>query len=409
MNTYRPRLIEQKVTELFQYYPVVAIIGARQVGKSTLVENLFGHKVETVVFDPVVDVENARRDPTFFLQNHPPPVFLDEIQYAPELLGPIKRRVDQLKRKGLYILSGSQHLAVMRDIAESLAGRVAVLQLQPMSRREMACQAPGDFLEKWIAGETVADSPAEDTPALLYPVIWRGGYPGAMDLPEHLISGFWQSYLQTYIERDVRSVANIGSLQTFGRFIGLLAALSAQEINHAHLGRELGVDRKTAQYWLETVQSTFLWCSVPAFTRNPVKRIAGRAKGYFADTGFICQLQKISSSGAIGSHPLLGSLFETWVVMEIIKSIQAWPTPPTVYHFRSYGGAEVDLILERDGILYPVEIKAKSNPTRNDGRGIGAFRECFPGETIGSGLIVCAVDKPLKLSKDLVAVPWWVL
>jgi hypothetical protein len=406
---YKQRLLEEKIIELFRYYPALAVLGARQVGKSTLVENLFGNKVESIVFDPVVDVENARKDPEFFLQNHPPPVFLDEIQYAPELLGPIKRRVDRSKQKGLYILSGSQHLAVMRDIAESMAGRVAVVHLYPMTRREMAGLESSTFLKKWVHGEMALDSVSASSTELLFPRIWRGGYPGIMDLPAHLISGYWQSYLQTYIERDVRTIANIGSLQTFGQFIRLLAALSAQEINHAHIGRELGVDRKTAQTWLETVQSTFLWFSLPAFSRNPVKRIAGRAKGYFADTGFICQLQKIGTPEAIGGHPLQGALFETWVVMEVIKTLQAWPMPPNMYHFRSYGGAEVDLLLEMDGILYPIEIKAKSNPTRNDGRGIAAFRECFPKEKIGQGLIICAVERPIRLAEQLVAVPWWVL
>lgn len=405
---YKPRLLEKKLVELFRYYPVVAVLGARQVGKTTLVENLFGSQMDTVVFDPVVDVENARQDPEFFLQHHPPPVFFDEIQYAPELLGPIKRKVDRLQQKGLYIISGSQHLAVMRNIAESLAGRVAVMPLYPMTHREIAELGNPSFLEQWVQGNAAPDMPTP-APPLLYPLIWRGGYPGVMALPEHLIGHYWQSYLQTYIERDVRSVANIGSLQTFGHFIRLLAALSAQEINHAHLGRELGVDRKTAQSWMETVESTFLWFSLPAFSRNPVKRIVGRAKGYFADTGFICYLQRISSPEVIAGHPLKGALFETWMVMEIIKMTQAWPTPPHMYQFRSYGGAEVDLVLELNGVLYPIEIKAKSNPGRNDGRGIGAFRECFPKENIGKGLIVCAVEKPVRLAEELVAAPWWML
>jgi predicted AAA+ superfamily ATPase len=406
---YKPRLLEEKLIELFRYYPVVAVLGARQVGKSTLVETLFRSQMASVVFDPVVDVENARQDPEFFLQNHPPPVFFDEIQYAPELLGPIKRQVDRLKQKGLYILSGSQHLAVIRNISESLAGRVAVMPLYPMTRREIAGLEKSAFLENWVQGKAIFSDIQIAAPALLYPLIWRGGYPGVVDMPEHLIGNYWQSYLQTYVERDVRAVANIGSLQTFGQFVRLLAALSAQEVNNAHLGRELGVDRKTAQTWLETVQSTFLWFSLSAFSRNPVKRIAGKAKGYFADTGFICQLQKIGVPEAIAGHPLKGALFETWVVMEIIKTVQAWPIPPNMYHFRSYGGAEVDLILELNGVLYPIEIKARSNPTRNDGRGIGAFRECFPKENVGHGLIICAVEKPVRLAEQLTAVPWWIL
>lgn len=406
---YKSRLLEARIAELFQYFPVVTVLGARQVGKSTLVENLFMDRMASVVFDPVLDIENARQDPDFFLQNHPAPLFLDEIQYAPELLGAIKRRVDQHKLPGQYILSGSQNLAVLRNISESLAGRVAVVNLLPLSRREITQEQEGDFLRRWLQGEVAVTTgrPAPKVLPQLYPAVWRGGYPGLMSLPDHLLNDYWQSYLQTYIERDVRAIANIGALQSFGRFVRLVAAHSAQEVNHAHLGRELGIDRKTAQAWLETMQATFLWFSLPAFSRNPVKRIAGKVKGYFADPGFICHLQKIGEPGAIGGHPLQGALFETYVVMEIIKTVQSWAMAPNLYHFRSYGGAEVDLVLEINGVLYPIEIKAKSNPSRNDGRGIGAFRECFPQEKIGAGLIVCAVEKPLLLAENLLAVPWW--
>ncbi len=408
MKTYKQRIIQNKISELFGHYPVVAVLGARQVGKSTLVENLFRDSMGSVVFDPVVDIENARLDPEFFLQNHPPPVFLDEIQYAPELLGPIKRRIDLRRENSQYILSASQNLSLLRNISESLAGRVAVVNLLPMTRREISGEIHPSFLETWLSNSR-SETPDQETlqVPLLYPSLWQGGYPKIMELPDHLISNYWESYLQTYIERDVRTVANIGSLQSFGQFISLLAALSSQEINHTHLGRELGIDRKTALAWTQIAEATFLWHTIPPFSRNAVKKIAGRAKGYFSDTGFLCYLQRISSPEAIGGHPLKGSLFETYIVMEIMKTMQAWPMRPNLYHFRSYGGAEVDLILEMNGRLYPIEIKAKSNPSRNDGRGIGAFRACFPTENIGPGLILCAVEQPLPLDDNLMAIPWW--
>lgn len=409
---YKKRILEKKVEESFGYYPVVAVLGARQVGKSTMVENLFHKRVKTVVFDPVVDIGNAREDPDFFLQNNPAPLFLDEIQYAPELTSSMKRCVDREKVNGRYIISGSQNLAVLRSIAESLAGRVAVLNLYPMTRREILGEADtgASFLESWLHQEKIdfQKYPVE-APLPVFPLIWRGGYPKIMEFPDHLVPGYWESYLQTYIERDVRLIANIGSLQTFGAFIGLLAAHSSQEINHAHLGRELGVDRKTVQAWTEIAQATFQWFSLPAFSRNPVNKIAGKHKGYFSDTGFLCYLQKIGSADAINNHPLKGSLFETYVVMEIIKIIQSWPLKPNLYHFRSYSGAEVDLVIELDGTLFPVEIKMKSNPSRNDTRGITAFRKCFSGENIGPGLIVCSVEQPRRLAERDYAVPWWML
>jgi predicted AAA+ superfamily ATPase len=406
---YKNRLIEKKLDELFEYYPVVAVLGARQVGKSTLVENLFRDRIRTVVFDPVVDVGNAREDPDFFLQNNIPPVFLDEIQFAPELLASIKRRVDREKKNGQYVISGSQNLAVLKNISESLAGRVAITHLLPMCRRELTEEATSSFLEKWLLGEQVNLQEVEARePKPVFSYIWRGGYPKIMELPDHLVSGYWESYLQTYIERDVRTIANIGSLQTFGRFIGLLAAHSSQEINHTQLGRELGIDRKTALAWTEIAQATFQWFTIPAFSRNPVKKIAGKEKGYFSDTGFLCYLQRISSPEAIGSHPLKGSLFETYIAMEILKVFHSWPLKPNLYHFRSYSGAEVDLVVELNGRLFPIEIKAKSNPTRKDSRGVASFRACFPHERIQQGLVICSTEKPQQLSEDAVAIPWWI-
>ena len=407
---YKNRLLEKKLVELFKYYPVVAVLGARQVGKSTLVENLFRDRIRTVVFDPVVDVGNAREDPDFFLQNIIPPVFLDEIQFAPELLSSIKRRVDQEKKNSLYILSGSQNLAVLKNISESLAGRVAILHLLPMCHRELTQETAPSFLEKWLSGERVDLQKVKTRePEPVFPYIWRGSYPKIMELPDSLVPGYWESYLQTYIERDVRTIANIGSLQTFGRFIGLLAAHSSQEINHTQLGRELGVDRKTALAWTEIAQATFQWFTIPAFSRNPIKKIAGKEKGYFSDTGFLSYLQRISSSEAIGSHPLKGSLFETYIAMEILKVFHSWPLKPNLYHFRSYSGAEVDLVVELNGRLFPIEIKAKSNPTRKDTKGFASFRACFPHEQIQQGLVICSIEKPQQLSEDAVAIPWWII
>ena len=410
MNYY-PRLLEPKVIELFKHFPVVAVLGARQVGKSTLIENLFENELNTVVFDPVQDIGNAREDPDFFLQNNPTPLFLDEIQYAPELLASIKRFTDRSKQNGAYIISGSQSLSVLKNVSESLAGRVGILHLLPMSLREISRKTDGaSFLTAWLSRSKINWSEWQNVPAhSVIELIWRGSYPKLLQLPSSIVSNYWESYLQTYIERDVRTVANVGSLQTFGRFFSMLAASTAQEINHAHLGRELGVDRKTALQWTEIAEATFQWISIPAFSRNPVKRIAGKRKGYFTDMGFLCYLQRISTPQAVMNHPSFGRLFESYVVLEILKAVQNWATKPSLYHYRSYAGAEVDLILEMDGRLYPIEIKSKTNPSRRDISGFQSFRECFPKEDIAAGLILCSVEKVVPISADVFAVPWWLL
>ena len=407
---YRHRLLEPFLTQLFNHYPIVAVLGARQVGKSTLVENLFRDRIKTVVFDPVEDVGQARQDPDFFLQNNPPPLFLDEIQYAPELLPALKRRVDRQRQRGQYIISGSQNLAVIKNISESLAGRVAIVELMPMSYRELngTITSPS-FLESWISSRDTAAPIDLREPPPWFPAIWQGGYPGLLELPHDLIQNNRQSYMQTYIERDVRALTAIGDLQLFTRFFALLSAYSACEVIPTQMGRELGIDQKTAIAWKSIAAATYQWYEIPAFSRNASKRVSGKHKGYIGDTGHICYHQRITSPDAIAGHPLQGQLIETWTAMEILKAVQPWPTRPNVYHYRSHGGAEVDLILELDGWLFPLEIKSKSHPSHRDTRGLRAFRETFPRERIAPGLMICAVEKPEWIAEEVLAVPWWAL
>lgn len=171
----------------------------------------------------------------------------------------------------------------------------------------------------------------------------------------------------------------------------------------------MGIDRKTALRWIELLESTFQWITIPAYSRNPVKRILSKGKGIFTDTGFICYLQKIINSDAISGHPLSGNLFETFTIMEVIKQFQAWDFKPNLYHFRSYSGAEVDLVLEMNGKLYPIEIKSKSNPSKKDIKGIQSFKDCFPGENVAKALVICAIETPSYITEDVLAVPWWII
>ncbi len=409
---YKKRYLEQKVEEAFKFYPVVAVLGARQTGKSTLIKNLFGTKIKTITFDPVQDIGNARKDPDFFLQNNPSPVFLDEIQYAPELLPAIKRKVDETGKKGQYIISGSQNLPVLKNISESLAGRVSIQNLLPMGKIEIDENSIEDsFITKWInesPDEAIRHSHFRENKEIktLMERILRGGYPGTLDFPNHMLSGYWESYIQTYIERDIRTVANIGSLQTFSSFFGILAGHTAQEINPTEIGRELGIDRKTAIHWQEIAQSTYQWINIPAFSRNHIKKLVSKSKGYFTDTSFACYIQRIHSTDALLNHPMLGRLIETYIGLEIIKLFQNWPTKPNIYHYRVHSGAEVDLILDINGVLYPIEIKAKTNPSAKDCKGFKSFRENFNSENIAKNLIICSIPEATHITEDTFAIPW---
>ncbi|MHB8810938.1 MAG: ATP-binding protein [Desulfobulbaceae bacterium] len=407
-DMYRHRIISNRLLRLTEHFPVTVVSGARQVGKTTLLQHLFP-RFDYVVFDASLDVEGARRDPELFLRNHPPPLILDEIQYAPELVSALKRVVDAGgAAPGQFILTGSQQWQVLKTVAESLAGRAAFLDLQGFSLQELSgadtgwlmrwLETPNQFLE-WSreAGYFASD---------LQTWLWKGFMPGVQPLPDDLVADFWNGYHRTYVERDARLLGEIQDWQDFGRFIGLMTALTAQEINYSQLGREIGITPQTSKRWLGVMEATFQWFALPAYSGNPVKRVSLRPKGYLADTGLSCYHARLSSPRMLGSHPLFGVLFETAMVQELRKQAAAAGISAAWYHWRSAGGAEVDLLLEKDAVFYPFEIKLTTNPTRKDCSGIGAFKSAHPNRDVGRGAVICAVDKPRWLSDGVMAIPW---
>jgi predicted AAA+ superfamily ATPase len=201
----------------------------------------------------------------------------------------------------------------------------------------------------------------------------------------------------------------VGDWQQFSRLIRLISALTAQEINYSQLGRGIGMTPQTARRWLAILQGTFQWIELPAFSGNAVKRVSGKLKGHFADTGLVCHLAQLNSPAAIGGHPLLGALFETAMVHELRKQDAALPGSWAEYHWRSAGGAEVDFLLERDGWFHPFEIKLTGQPTRRDASGLLAFRQAYPKRRIGKGAILCGTERPHWITDDVAALPWnWI-
>lgn len=406
---YIPRLITAKLTHFLQFFPSIVLVGARQVGKSTLLKHLFPH-YSYVLFDPFEDVENARRDPDLFLDNKTTPLILDEVQYAPEVISAIKRRIDRNKKPGQYLLTGSQQWGVMKQMTESLTGRTVILQLEPFSLSEIAKNPPThSWLEQWLLKPNqIPQLKLLDLPRASYEQLWRGFLPDAQTLPLELIPAFHASYQKTYIERDVRLLADLPDLHQFTRFVRLAAASTAQELNFQELGRELGVANTTAKRWLSLLREVFEWFEVPAFSMNTTKRISQKAKGYFSDSGQVSFCQAISTPQAVNTSPLWGALFETAVVNEIRKQLLWMTAGCNLYHWRSHAGAECDLILERDGIYFPIEIKAKTKPSRSDTTGITAFRNAYPHLQIANGLVICLAENSYPLSEHDYALPWHV-
>lgn len=422
---YRERILEQKIVKLFQAFPVVVVNGARQTGKSTILNHLFGATMKSVVFDPVIDVGNARADPELFLSLNPPPIILDEIQYCPDLMPAIKRRVDRSPgRNGLYLITGSQQFSVIRAIGESLAGRAALLTLAPFSLAEIAEEkgvARGGLIaglmeRGGVAGRAaeIASNIAGDAapiagPAGIAGAIFRGGYPRTLDMADDTATAWFEGYLRTYVERDIRTLGDVGDMQAFSRFVRLAAQLTAQEINLSHLGREIGIDPKTARAWLAILKASYQWTELAAYSGNATKRISEKPKGHFTDTGFACYLASIFSRDSLASHPLFGALFESAVVCEAHKQLAALPAMPAAYHWRSHGGAEVDMVVEKDGLFWLLEAKLAARPGPGDARGMRAFCETYPGSPIAGRIIVSGGEECYALDSDTIVVPFAML
>ena len=409
--SYVTRSIESKLRAYAGAFPCTLVSGARQVGKSTVLARIFGETHRNFVFDPVQDLYGVREDPDLFLRNNPPPLILDEIQYVPELVPALKRAIDRDRTPGHYLITGSQHWEVMRKLSESLAGRVGILELSGYSLCEQMGQKE-DWLHIWLENvpdglKSVLQYLQGCQSAKLSPTrqIWRGGYPEVQTLDKQVVPGWMQGYTTTYLQRDVRSMIEVRDESQFSTFLSLCAALTAQECNYNQLGREIDITPPTAKRWLGFLRGSYQWIEIPAFSDNQIKKLSTRSKGYLSDTGLACYLLKISSDQAVQGHPAFGRLFETLVVTDVVKRLQSLPLIPQLYHYRQHSGTEVDLLIKKDGKLFPIEIKASSRARPTDARGIQVLKEKV-GSRVQPGLIIYAGTELLQLNDQTLAIPY---
>ena len=410
---YKQRLIEEKLRAFIKSFACTLVTGARQVGKSTLIEHVVGKEFRTFVFDPVQDLYGARSDPDMFLRNNPPPLVLDEIQYAPELVPALKRFVDEDRRPGMYVITGSQQWEIMKKLSESLAGRVGILELPAFCAQETQEHLKQPcWLNMWMdavpAGiDTGLEvlSKRRSTGDSATSRIWRGSFPEVQTLNQAVVPGWMQGYVATYLQRDIRALLDVRDETQFSAFLALCAGLTAQECNYEQLGRDIGLSSPSAKRWLGILRGTYQWIELPALTSNHIKRLSSRPKGYLADTGLASYLMRLSSPEAVQGHPAFGALFETLVVTECHKQVQSQNLPPVLHHYRQHSGAEIDLVLERDGHLFPIEVKSASSAGRMDARSIGIFREKMRDVAM-PGLVIYGGKKVLRISDHCVAVPF---
>lgn len=404
---YLPRALAATMRRVMSTFPVMMVTGARQSGKTTLLVNEFGKTHRYVSMDRPDVRDRALSDPIAFLQENPPPLILDEIQQATGLLPYIKDRVDTDRSPGQWLLTGSQKFQFMRGVGETLAGRVAVLELDPLSVREL-CSLPApasfdDLIARTFTGETSPCEGEHTTPSLSDWML-RGGYP-EIRLNTMVDRQIWfSSYIQTHLERDVRDLIQVGDLGAFGRFLKLVAARSGMQLNATELGSEVGITGPTVKRWLSVLQTSHVIHLLPPFYRNFGKRLRKSPKLYLIDPGLVTFLLGLHTDDAVLHGPSLGALAESAVVAEWLKAARQLGEQVDYYYWRSSGGLEVDLVMERDGHIYGLEIKATATPTPRHADPLARWLDLAGEEA--SGAVACRIEKPVSLRPRVRAVPW---
>ncbi len=345
----------------------------------------------------------AVTDPRGFLNMNPPPAIFDEVQYAPELLPYIKERIDERREAhGQYLLTGSQNLRLTQQVMESLAGRAAMLRLLPLSQREQR----GNSLDPLPWESKVKRATVDRVePRDLWNSFLRGGYPELAAEPDRDIALWYSSYVQTYLERDVRSLRQVGDLTSFQGFLRALAARSGQLLNLTDVARDLGVAVNTAKAWLSVLEATFQVIVLRPYHANVGKRLVKTPKVYFSDTGMLCYLAGLKDPEHAAAGPLGGAIFETAVLLEILKTLVNRGEEPQIHFWRTSAGVEVDLVVEASGKRIPIEVKLSATPRPAMATGIRAFQEDL-GPKASPGFVIHPGDIRLPLAPHIIASPF---
>ena len=405
---YINRNLENIVMDVSKEYPVVLVTGPRQVGKTTMLQKLMeGTDRKYVSLDDLNERNLAKTDPELFLQLHKPPVLIDEVQYAPELFTYIKIHVDKTHRPGDFWLTGSQIFKLMRGVQESLAGRVAVLSMTSMSQAEICGKQAEPFS---VDLELLSKRQSERVPADTWEIferIYKGSMPAIISGQNANSQIFYSSYLSTYIERDVRELSDSIDSLKFLKFITAVAARCSQMLNIADIARDADINEKQSKDWLGILETLGIIFYLHPYSNNMLKRLVKTPKLYFYDTGLVCYLTKWSSPETLESGAMNGAMLENYAISEVRKSYLCCGREPYMYYYRDKDAKEIDLVLEHDGILNPIEIKKSSNP---DSGLTNVFHLLDRSSaTRGKGAVLCMKPELTAIDRDNFVVPIWTI
>ena len=401
---YIARHIEKTIEKSFSAFPAVLITGPRQVGKSTLLLNRFKN-IPNVTLDNPLQLLSLRQDPVEFFKLHGFPLILDEVQRAPECFSVLKYMIDSDRRAGMYILTGSQKYALMKGVSESLAGRIGIIDMLGLSDREIY-EDPFDRPFLPTSDYLLARRP-KTAPSIqnLWKRIHRGSMPELYSNKNMDWEQYYAAYVDRYIERDVKQLGAVGDTLAFMQFMTALASRTGELLNAASLARDVGVDGKTVKRWLSILQASNIIYLLQPFSLNINKRVIKTPKVYFTDTGLVCYLCRWLTPETLANGAMAGSIYETFIVSEILKSYYNAGKQPDLYFFRNTDGQEVDLLFYRDGKLYPIEIKKTSSPNVKDAKHFGTLSTFFPTLEVSEGGIICNAEELLPLGQKLKIIP----
>jgi len=403
---YIKRKLEEVVLQTAAAFPVVLVTGPRQVGKTTMLRRIAEKNRKYISLDNPMARDLAINDPGLFIQRYAPPVLIDEVQYAPELLTHIKIHVDNSHKKGDFWLTGSQMFHLMNNVSESLAGRVGIINMLGLSNSEIL---NNDFNEYTTSFDDLMEKVKDAVPQSLTDIfqrIYKGSMPALYSTPQS-VEMFYSSYVNTYLQRDIRDLNQVGDMSSFLRFLTCCAARTSQMVNYSEIAKDVDISSPTAKKWLSLLVSSGIVTLIEPYFNNALKRIIKAPNMYFLDTGLCAYLTRWTNPEALEVSAMAGAFFETFVVSEIVKSYYNAGKRAPLFYYRDTDQKEIDLILENNGVLCPIEIKKSGNPKRAAIRHFKVLDKT--ALAVGEGNVICLCPDLTPIDKMNSLVPVWLV